>query len=574
MAAAGDSARKGRSAVLDGPGFALPRAVRKGKRRRPSPNALAGPRRMESQHRGDPEHVSAFLDIGTNSVRMLLARIHADHSYSILSQQKETIRLGENEFRAHLLQTKAMKRAVLVCGTFAEMARAHGARHVIAVATSACREAANQATFLRWLRRDARIDVRVISGKEEARLIYLGVASGLNLGEKRALFIDIGGGSTETIVGNQQQYEFLDSLKLGAIRLTTLFFPNDYTGAVSEKQFARLQQHVRTTAVRTLQQLREYRTTMAVGSSGTIMNLAEIACRLIGKRPARKDEVLSLRDLRQVVERLCACDLEERRKLPGINPERADIIVAGAAIIETLMSELGIEEIRISDRGLREGMPVDYITRHEHPPPLAQTSFRERSVFQLGRKCNFDEPHARNVVRLSLQMFDSAREIGLHNLGNWERDLLEYAALLHDIGAFLSYTNHRAHSYYFIRNADLLGFDQTEIGIIAATAYYHRKSLPRSKHPEVADLDKRSRKIVRILCMILRLAESLDRSHTGAVKQAVFKIADHDTVTLELSSPRDCQLELWGVKPHQAAFEKVFLHELNVLQAGVGAGTG
>jgi len=526
---------------------------------------------MEATSSSAERRVVAFLDIGTNSVRMLLARIHPDHSYSILSQQKEVVRLGEGEFRDHHLQPNAMRRAALVCSKFAEMARALGAEEIVAVATSASREAANQQVFLRKLRREAEIDVRVISGREEARLIYLGVASGVNLGDRRALFIDIGGGSTEVIVGSQDQHEFLDSLKLGAIRLTTLFLPPETTSTVSPKQYQRVQQHVRTTAVRTLQQLRTLKIDLAIGSSGTIMNLAEIASRLLYKRPARKDEVLKLDDLQQIVPRLCAAPLEERRKIPGINPERADIIIGGAAILQTLMEELRVPEIRVSERGLREGMPVDYLTRSEHQPPLALTSFRERSVFQLGRACGFDEAHARNVTRLALQLFDGTRAIGLHRLGEWERELLEYAALLHDIGAFLSYNNHRAHSYYFIRNADLLGFDQTEIAIIATTAFYHRNALPRTKHPEFAALDQRSRKIVKTLCMLLRIAESLDRSHTGAVSQVELRLDATGAVVLELGSARDCQLELWGVKNHEAAFEKVFQRPLRVERAAVPA---
>ena len=513
------------------------------------------------------QSIVAFLDIGTNSVRMLLARIQPDHSYSIISQQKETVRLGEGEFRGHLLQPAAIRRAVLVCSKFAEMARALGAETIVAVATSASREASNQAAFLRRLSREAAIDVRVISGREEARLIYLGVVSGINLGGNRAIFIDIGGGSTEVIVGTQQQYEFLDSLKLGAIRLTTLFFPADYAGAVSAKQYQRLQQHVRTTAIRTLQSLRQLDVDFAVGSSGTVMNLAEIACRIIHKRAAKKEEVLRLDDLQQVTARLCEATLEDRRKIPGINPDRADILVAGAAILQTIMEELQLPEIRVSDRGLREGLPIDYLTRAEHPPPLALKSFRERSVFQLGRTCRFDEPHAQNVARLALDLFDQTHTLGLHRFGDWERELLEYAALLHDVGAFLSYTNHRAHSYYFIRNADLLGFDQTEIAIVAAAAFYHRNSLPRIKHPEFAELDKRGRKIVRVLCVLLRIAESLDRSHTGAVENLRLQRMAADEVLLEISSSRDCQLEVWGVRHHEPAFEKTFGQRLTVAQA-------
>ncbi len=510
------------------------------------------------------KHVVAFLDIGTNSIRMLLARIDPNHSFSVISQQKEVVRLGEGEFRDRQLQPQAIRRAVLVCSQFVQMANAHGAQEIVAVATSASREASNQAAFLRRLDREAHLDVRVISGKEEARLIYLGVVSGLNLGDKRALFIDIGGGSTEVIIGTQEQHDFLDSLKLGAIRLTSRFFQPTDVGPVPLRLYQQIKQYVRTSAVRTFQQLRQWRTDAAVGSSGSICNLAEIVYRMLHRRPWKRDDVLTLSDIQQVTPRLCACSLEERAKLPGINPERADIIVAGAAILETIMEELNIQEVRVSERGLRDGLPIDYLSRMQHLPPLELRTFRERSVFQLGRSCGFDEDHAKNVVRLSHQLFDSAFQLGLHKLGEWERELLEYAALLHDIGSFLSYGKHRENSYYFIRNADLLGFDNTEIGIVATTALFHGKALPQMKHPEFADLDKRSRKIVRTLCIFLRMAEALDRTHTGAVTSVRLFRTDLETISLEITSNSECQLELWGVKRHELAFEQVFKHKLVV----------
>lgn len=519
---------------------------------------------LDTRPPGPDKHVVAFLDIGTNSVRMLLARIDPNHSFTVISQQKEVVRLGEGEFRDRHLQPQAIRRAVLVCSQFVQMAKAHGAQEIIAVATSASREASNQASFLRRLNREAQLDVRIISGKEEARLIYLGVVSGINLGEKRALFIDIGGGSTEVIVGTQEQHDFLDSLKLGAIRLTSQFFQPTDIGPVAPRLYQQIKQHVRTSAIRTLQQLRQWRTDTAVGSSGTICNLAEIVYRMVYRRPWKRDDVITLSDLQQITPRLCACSLEERTKLPGINPERADIIVAGAAILETIMEELNIQEIRVSERGLRDGLPIDYLSRMEHTQPLELRSFRERSVFQLGRSCGFDEEHARHVVLLAHQLFDSAFQLGLHKLGEWERELLEYAALLHDIGSFLSYNKHRENSYYFIRNADLLGFDNTEIGIMATTALFHGKALPQMKHSEFGELDKRSRKIVRMLCIFLRMAEALDRSHTGAVTSVRLFRTDVDTISLEITGSAEGQLELWGVKRHEQAFEQVFKNKLTV----------
>ncbi len=518
---------------------------------------------MTSQPKPSRPRVVAFMDIGTNSIRLLLVRINPNHTHTVLTSQKEVVRLGEGEFVDQYLKPEAMKRAALVCRKFAELARSHGAKEIIAVATSAARDAQNQKQFLQLLKREAKVDVHVVAGKEEARLIYLGVSSGAHIGRKKALFIDIGGGSAEVIVGDQKQYDHLDMLKLGAIRLTTMFLP-DETGPVSDDRYALVRRYVRNACIRTAQRVQGYKIDLAFGSSGTIVNLAEIASRLLRKRPLQRDDTLTLRHLKETSRMLRELPLEERRDVPGINPERADIIIAGAAVIETLMEELGVQEIRISDRGLRDGLLVDYLARSEHGHAIADLTVRERSVLQLGRACSFDEPHARTVAKLSLELFDSARATRFHNLGERERELLEHAAMLHDIGAFLSYNNHHGHSYYLIRNADLLGFDQTETTIMAAVAFFHRRAFPRKKHPEFAALDERSQSVVRVLCMLLRIAESLDRSHTGLVRSARLSAMDRNAALLRISASQDCQLEIWSVENHEQDFAKVFDRELGI----------
>lgn len=507
--------------------------------------------------------IRAFIDLGTNSVRMVLVRFQADHAFSILSQQKEVVRLGEDEFVDRHLRPDAMTRAALVCRTFAEMARAYGAEEIVAVATSATREARNQDEFLRRLRRDAGLEVRTISGREEARLIYLGVSSGVHLGPRRALFIDVGGGSTELIVGDQLNHKLLDSVRLGAIRLTSLFFMPSETGPVTSDRYALIRRYVDNAVVRSMQRVRELNPEVAIGSSGTIETLADMAMRLCHDRPRRPDDVLRREDLARLVPEMCRRSLDERRKLPGISPERADIIVAGAAIVEGLMEGAGIESVRVSDRGLREGLIIDHLARR-HPALLEGLTVRERSVLQLGRRCNFAEPHARQVTGLALALFDSAAEVGLHTMGRQERELLEHASMLHDVGTFLAYHNHHRHTYYLIRNADLLGFDQGEIALMAATARFHRKSRPGKKHPEYAILDKPSRRILRPLAMFLRLAESLDRSHASAVTDARFEALDGNGAVIALQAERDCQLEIWGVRSHTDLFKRVFGRTLDI----------
>lgn len=332
----------------------------------------------------EPERISegrvvAFIDIGTNSIRLLLVRINPNGSYFPLTKQKETVRLGDGEFIDRILQPKAIERAVVVCKKFVELARAYRAEEIIAVATSATRDASNKVQLLEMLKEEANLEVCTISGTEEARLIYLGVSSGLRLGDLKALFIDIGGGSTEVSVGDQTQCYYLYSFNLGAVRLTNMFLPEE-TGPVSEEQYEQIKNYIQHKITDVTKDLSEYDINCSIGSSGTIENLARIAFIYLHKTASESFEKLEYEDLKKIVRAMCAIPLEERRRFPGINAQRADIIIAGAAIIETFMEEMGLSEIRISKRGLREGLLVDYISKSEFSYMITQMSVRKRSI--------------------------------------------------------------------------------------------------------------------------------------------------------------------------------------------------
>ena len=421
--------------------------------------------------------VVAFIDIGTNAIRLLVVRVVPGHIHTVITEQREPARLGEGEFPDRLLQPGPMEQAILVCRKFVELARGHGAQEIVAVATSATREALNAEEFLHRLRVEAGLHVRVISGREEARLIYAGLSNFLHLGQQKAVFVDIGGGSTEVIVGGQRRYEFLDTIGVGAVRLTSLMFSPTDVGPISPRRYEQMRQYARHAAVHTIYQVGRHHAELLVGTAGTIRNLAAVAASS-RRIPAPEDgEVLTRAELRRVATMLRRLPLEERRKVSGLNPDRADIIVSGAAILEVLMEGMGFDTMRVMPvGGLREGLLMDYLAQGSHD--LHWLSVRERSVLHLGRACHFDEPHARNAQRLALELFDTAREAGIHRYGEWEREILGYAALLHDIGAFLSYGNHHVHSFYLIKNADLLGFHQAEITMMALIALFHRRGLP------------------------------------------------------------------------------------------------
>jgi exopolyphosphatase / guanosine-5'-triphosphate,3'-diphosphate pyrophosphatase len=498
-----------------------------------------------------------FIDIGTNSVRLMIVRISANRSYHVVNLQREVVRLGEEEFADHLLRPAAVERAVLVCRSFAELARSHGADEIVAVATSATREARNQGAFVARLRAEAGLDVHVISGREEARLIYLGVLGRVELGERTAFCLDIGGGSTEVIVGDAHRHLFLDSLPLGAVRLAG--DPNlpDVSGRVSSDDYQRLQRAVRLASVHAVKAVRGFDVDVAFGTSGTVRNVVAVAARVLHDSEPQRDETASLADVRRVVKLLRGLSLEERRGVPGLNPDRADIVIAGAAVLETLMTDLELPAVTaLTECGLRDGMLIDYLSRSPHAALVHDLNVRERSVLRLLRVCGADEAHARHVARLALELFDSSREAGFHRLGAEERELLEYCALLHDIGTFISYPDHHLHSAYLIANTDMLGFDQREIAIMAATVLFHRKAAPSARDPLYAHLEGADRKRVQTLANLLRLAERLDRSHGAVVRHAALRAAGRQALTLRLVTNGPAQLELWGLENRRASMEK------------------
>ena len=341
---------------------------------------------MKTGTMGPDGRVVSFLDIGTNSVRLLVVRLNPNHSYSILSRQKQQVRLGEGEYEEEEILPEAIERLVIVCKQLTELARTFGTDEYVAVATSAMREAGNQQEILHRLRQEALLDVRVISGQEEARLIYLGVSRGIHLGDSTAFFIDIGGGSTEIAIGGEQDYQYLQSFRLGAIRLANLYLSDAITRSVSPGRYKKVQRHIRDAIIQSVRKIQEHQPALAIGSSGTIMNLHEIAQKAFHQEGNSGESVLSYKDLRKVINLICSLPLEQRRKIPGMNPERADIIIPGAAILDTFMRELSLESVLVTGRGLQDGLLVDYCSRMD-TFPLLGSSPHGSAVY-----CNWEDP--------------------------------------------------------------------------------------------------------------------------------------------------------------------------------------
>lgn len=504
------------------------------------------------------EKVVAFIDLGTNSARLLIVRLNINSSYSVLRRQKEAVRLGQGEFIHGVLDDSAMDRAVLVCRQFVETAKNFGAEEIIAVATSATREALNKNIFIQRVQDEAKLSIEVISGTEEARLIYLGVSSGIHIATDKFFFIDIGGGSTEIIIGDQFDYYLLKSLKLGAIRTTNKFFHENYSEPVSSSQFEEIKKHVLEKYAYSSGSIKKYDIAGAVGSSGTIQALLDIKNRVdLIKKETSDCEYITANELLEIICYLCRKNLAERKNIPGLNPERADIIIAGSIILYTILKETGINEIKASERSLLDGLLVDYLSRLPGFPHAEKMPVRKRSVQQLGKSCRIDETHADNVIRLSFSLFDSGKNVNLHNFKEREREILEYSAYLHDVGQFISFSRHQYHSYYVIANAPLPGFNENEVEIIGLITRHHRKKMPKKTDLKFKELNDNDQKTVILLSLFLRMAEHMDRSHDGRIKKAVFTKSG-DEFILNIESFCEYNIELWSLEEDAEIFQRIF----------------
>ena len=521
----------------------------------------------------DPDHptVIAAIDIGTNSIHMAVVRVDPSlPSFTIVAREKSTARLGDRDPDSGELTPEAIARAIKALKRCRSLADSLSAEQIIAVATSAVREAPNGRDFLIQVKRDVGIDVNLISGPEEARRIYLGVLSSMDFEGKSHAIIDIGGGSTELILGDGQVARYLSSTKIGAVRLTADFVHSD---PISKEDLVALRAYARGSIERAVEELhaqlspQEKPGSLAlVGTSGTIECLVGLHAREhLGVEPNRiQGYTLSFKALGELLDRVAHLSLAERMQLPGMNDRRAEILVAGAAILYETMDLLGIDELVACDHALREGVVVDWmLARGLIEDRLRyQQSIRDRSVFALARKYDVPLAAARHVATLALTLFDQTQGL-LHNWGSNERELLWAAAILHHCGHHVNQSAHHKHAYYLIRHGDLLGYTETEIEVIANLARYHRKSAPKKRHDNYQSLaGKRYRQMVDELSPLLRLAAVLERRQIQAVQRIQCqyrKGGDGFKLALDPASPNDdCELELWNLDYERPIFEHQF----------------
>jgi exopolyphosphatase/guanosine-5'-triphosphate,3'-diphosphate pyrophosphatase len=501
----------------------------------------------------------AAIDIGSNSIHMIVAEADVDGGITTLWRMKEMVGLGRESFPSRSISRESIERAIATLARFQQAAVQRQCEKIIAVATSAVREAANGGDFLQRVGRTLGMDVRVISGREEARLIYLGVRHAIPLKRPKrgqTLIVDIGGGSVEFIVGDHRRAVLLESRKLGASRMTAQFVKSD---RITDDEHKALLAHYAKELDHVCGDILKLKPVRAIGTSGTLENIAAMSGAPTGNGRLATGSIrhIERKAFDQLLAALMKSNSKQRLTMPGLDEGRRDQIVAGALLVRELFRRLKMRRMQICPAALREGILVDYLSRHL--PDLAIREQipdpRRRSIIALARRCSWHKSHSEHVARLTMRLFDDTR--ALHGLGSPERDLIEFAALLHDIGWHIGRTGHHKHSMYLVRHGDLKSFLAEEIEIVANIARYHRKSAPKAKHESFAKLTPRAKQIVRVGAALLRLADGLDRSHANVVRDLKCRVTDKE-VQCSIRTRWDAQLEMWGARRKRELFEKVF----------------
>ncbi len=501
----------------------------------------------------------AAVDIGTNSFHLVIVEADtATGKFKILGREKENVRLGTGSTDMKYLSEEAMIRGIETLKRFKTMADSAEAP-LRAIATSAVREAKNQSEFIKRVKEATGIKIEVASGVEEARYIYLGILQALPVFNKQILLIDIGGGSAEFLIGLHREIIYDNSLKLGAMRTTQRFFGD--AKEIDSKQVKECRKYVKGMLNMVARGTKKIPFEEAIGSSGTINNIASIIKVKRGEslEAPINNFTFTKDELKDVVDEILeAKSIKQRAKIAGLDPARADIIVGGAIIVEQIFKELELKELTVSEFALREGIVFDTIEKKYMSKQAGHLDdIRYKSVIHIAESFKYEKEHAMSVTGLALKIFDQTKD--LHLLGATEREYLEAAAILHEVGSFVSHSQHHRHSYYLIRNSELLGYTENEKEIIANVARYHRKSHPKAKHADFTKLSSEDQLIVKKLASILRIADGLDRTHQSSVRDLVCSRTNGQLdIMLKANRGKQLELEIWAAEQKKQLFEETY----------------
>ena len=502
----------------------------------------------------------AAIDVGSNSVRLLVAEYDPASGLTVIDELKDQPRLAAGLAATGCLTDAAMDRALQALGRMREVCQRRNVRRIAAVATAAVREAENGPWFVRRVRQELDIPLRIIDSETEAALSYRSVAHHFPLAGERTLVADIGGGSLELIGAVDGLVEQTLSLPLGAVRLTEIHLPGDRT---IQRELAGLRKHIRKQLKRGLSS-RDWSAAAVIGSGGTFTTLGRIAQARRGVATGDTVHGVSVEtaEVERLLDWLASRSPEQRREVPGLNPERADIILAGLAVTAELLDWVRSRSITVSAFGLREGLLLEMAGAEE---PVVRDPLRLFREF--AERCQSDRRHVEQVRRLAIQLFDQLGEpLGC---GPEEQLLLEAAGLLHDVGQLVSYRKHHKHSYSLITHAERLGLAPRERGLVALISRYHRRTGPRKRHPEFAALPPGDQTIVRRVSAILRVADGLDRGHSAAVGAVTSELGGEALVltVTPANANADLGLECWGASRKADVLAKLIRRDIVVTPA-------
>jgi exopolyphosphatase / guanosine-5'-triphosphate,3'-diphosphate pyrophosphatase len=516
--------------------------------RRPAPAAARAPR-------------LAAVDVGSNSIRLVVAEVQPDGSYRVLDEDREMTRLGQGLIKHGRIADGPLEASLRALGRMKAIAEGLEVTEFRAIATSAVREATNGRELVREAWRRFRLRIDVVAPEEEGRLAFKSVSRHYELDGRLTAIVDIGGGSAEVVLAASGVMDKVVSLPLGAVRLTERYVKSD---PLKPKHWRALRHAIDEAIVGAIG-VPPFAAEVMIGSGGTFINLAEmVQAEREGNIVGARDYTLSRADVVRLLDRLRETPLAARRAIPGLNPERADIILAGAAVAARLAKHLGSQRLLVNDRGVRDGILLSMIEDLRGTPARGSGGDRLDGVRRFARACRSNERHCEHVATLAAQLFDALRDA--YALPPAGRDLLRAAALLHDVGYLINHEQHHKHAYHLIMHGDLRGFSVREIEMIANVARYHRRALPKKSHPNFARLDRAERRLVRRLAGILRVADGLDRTH-GQLVTTVRCRAKGGEVRLRIGATKDAAIEIDDARRKAELFERAFACDLTVAAA-------
>jgi len=500
----------------------------------------------------------AAIDIGTNSFRCIVVEVDPQEGFRILDDEKAQVRLGEGLNQSGVISPAAQQRAIDALQRMCKIISGLGAQMVEVVATSAVRKAANRDEFIQAVKAATGLEIKVIGGEVEAELASLSVHYNFAIARQRFAVADIGGGSVEIVIASGRHTEKITSLELGVVFLSEKFIHQD---PPSDNELKLMRKHIRK-ALKNEGIGDGLPVNCVIGSGGTMTNIGSMVMAMRGEdyESVHRYELLHS-EVVHLLAMLSRKTQKERQSIPGLAPERADIIIAGMILTDELMRRTHTNLLRINAKGIREGLILQSLRKRGLLSLAEQQRDWRESVLEFARSCRFDEQHSEQVCSMALEIFAA---VSVENgLTERHRELLDAAALLHDIGYFINYHQHHKHSYHLIRHANLFGFTPREREIIANLARYHRKAKPKKNHSNFSILTEEDQQLVRELGSILRLADGLDRRRNRQVEKLKCRL-ENGTLKLNLIGTGDLSVEAYGAQSKGDLFSDVFGYQLDV----------